>query len=351
MSNYSRRLPIYLLLDCSESMAGEAFTALQNGVNAMINELRTNPMALETVAISLITFASTAKQVIPLTDLLKFQVPQLRLGSGTKLGAALDIWQKCLEREVAKTTAEQKGDYKPICFILTDGEPTDAWENVAQKVRTTIVGKKANVIAVACGPDADTEKLRRITETVIVLKQATPDTFAKFFKWISASVSVASERIETATEQGVALPRLPEDCMEIPQPGKPAEVITSERQIFLHAKCVKNSGFYLLRYVKSGNRDQLLGLGNSQDIYKAIATHAVKEFEFEENGQGLQVSTTQLEDFQPCPYCSNQLWAMCSQGHVHCCPEYQGSLTLTCPWCNTTDTYAAQNFDVGRGRG
>jgi uncharacterized protein YegL len=349
--SYSRRLPIYILVDCSESMAGEALTALKNGLNTMISDLRTNPIALETVAISLIAFASTAKQVVPLTDILKFQVPKLRLGSGTALGAALELWEQRMTSEVLKTSAEQKGDYKPICFILTDGEPTDSWEKIADKIRTTIVGKKANVIAVACGPDADVSKLYRITETVILLKQITPGTFAKFFQWISASVSTASQRLEFAGETGVALPTLPSDCMEIPQNGKQLSAITANRHVFLHAKCVQNRGFYLLRYSKAGEK---LGLfENSKPVYQAVTSHPVEDFEFETGKQakGLQVSTEQLHDFQPCPYCGNNLWAMCTNGHVHCCPEYQGSVTLTCPWCNTTDTYIAQNFNVQRGAG
>jgi uncharacterized protein YegL len=349
MSNYARRLPIYILVDCSESMAGDALTALKNGLNAMISDLRANPIALETVAISLITFASTAKQVIPLTDILKFQVPKLRLGSGTALGAALELWEERMNSEVIKTSAEQKGDYKPICFILTDGEPTDSWEEIADKIRTTILGKKANIIAVACGEDADTAKLRRITETVVLLKKVTPGAFSKFFQWISASVSTVSERLEYS--EGVVLPTLPEDCMEIVQNPKHLGANTANRYVFLHTKCLQNRGFYLLRYI---NISEKLGLlNNSKSIYQAVASHPIEDFEFETGNQAnnLQVSTEQLQDFQPCPYCGNNLWAMCANGHVHCCPEYQNSVTLTCPWCNTTDTYTAQNFNVQKGAG
>src|SRR5215204_4087287 len=115
-------------------------------------------------------------------------MPRLKMGSGTALGGALRLWLECMNREVIRTTAEQKGDFKPICFLLTDGEPTDSWESDADQMRTTVVGKKANLIAVACGPDVDVIKLPRITETVLVLKQAEPAAFAEFFKWVSASV-------------------------------------------------------------------------------------------------------------------------------------------------------------------
>lgn len=351
MSNYWRRLPIYLLLDCSESMAGDAFFSLGNGLNAMIGELKTNPTALETVTISIITFSSKAKQIIPLTDLLKLQLPELVLGSGTAMGSALELWTQCMEQEVMKSSATQKGDYKPICFILTDGEPTDKWEDIADHVRNNIVGKKANVIGVACGPDADTNKLCRITETVIVLKQARSSSFSRFFKWISASISTTSERLESSGDKGISLPALPEE-IEIQQTGKQQQAIAPDRHIFLHSKCIQKQGFYLLRYTKIIDQIDLLGSSN-KPVYQAVAAHPLENFEFaeEEKTPGLQVSTSQLLGFQPCPYCGNSLWGMCSNGHVHCCPEYQNSINITCPWCKVTDTYLPQSFDVGSGAG
>src|SRR5215210_8373809 len=102
-----------------------------------------------------------------------------------------------MEREVVRTTAEGKGDFKPLSILMTNSEPTDAWESAADHVRTSVVGKKANLVAIACGPDVDLNKLRRITETVLVIKQAEPASFAEFFKWVSASVSTASQKLET----------------------------------------------------------------------------------------------------------------------------------------------------------
>lgn len=46
---YNRRLPIYLLLDCSESLAGGPLEAVAQGVASLLADLRGDPMALETV--------------------------------------------------------------------------------------------------------------------------------------------------------------------------------------------------------------------------------------------------------------------------------------------------------------
>ncbi len=341
---YNRRLPVYLIIDCSESMAGGGFDAVNQGLGAMIGQLRGNPMALETVEISIITFASTATQVVPLTDILKFQMPRLKMGSGTALGAALRLWIECMNRELVSTTPDQKGDYKPICFLLTDGEPTDSWEAVADHVRSTVIGKKANLIAVACGPDVDLNKLRRITETVLVLKDAEPSDFAEFFKWVSASVSMASQKLEGAGAQGIGLPNLPQN-IEVPQGGRQEQPVP-DRFVFIHSRCAKNRGFYIMRYKKSG--------GGRAAVYQGVSSHRVDDFEFGPEAQGrlnLQISTDALQGHLPCPYCQNPLWGMCGNGHVHCCPPVRGVVTLTCPWCSETAQYGEASFDVGRGIG
>ncbi len=70
-----RRLPVYLLLDTSGSMHGEPIEAVKNGVQTLLTTLKQDPYALETAYVSVITFDSTARQAVPLTDLPQFQSP------------------------------------------------------------------------------------------------------------------------------------------------------------------------------------------------------------------------------------------------------------------------------------
>ena len=120
-----RRLPVYILLDCSESMAGGPLEAVEAGVYTMISALSRNPYAIETVHLSVITFDAMARVVVPLTEVPMVKPPLLSIRPGTSLGAALDLTRQRIESEVVKTTADTKGDYKPLIFILTDGQPTD----------------------------------------------------------------------------------------------------------------------------------------------------------------------------------------------------------------------------------
>src|SRR4051794_14662539 len=98
-----RRLPVYLVLDVSGSMLGEPIEAVRNGLQLLLSTLRGDPYALETAYLSVITFDGEARQVVPLTELISFQAPDIQPGSTTSLGAALKLTRECIDREVQKT--------------------------------------------------------------------------------------------------------------------------------------------------------------------------------------------------------------------------------------------------------
>jgi len=200
-----RRLPVYLLLDVSGSMTGEPIEAVRNGLSMLVNGLRGEPQALETAYLSVITFESVAKQIVPLTDLISFQEPQLKAGGATALGNALELLSNKLDTEVKRGTSEEKGDWTPLVFLMTDGQPTDNWQKGADELKK----RKATVIACAAGFDADTNALKQITEIVVELKSASKNDIVAFFKWVTASVTTGSQKIQAGGEEKAGLGELP----------------------------------------------------------------------------------------------------------------------------------------------
>lgn len=207
-----RRLPVYLLLDVSGSMSGEPIEAVKTGVQTLVSTLRQDPYALETAYLSVITFDSSAKQVTPLTELPSFQNPNIQASGTTALGEALELLADCIEREVSKSTAEIKGDWKPLVFLMTDGMPTDNWQhglNRLQNVRTGMI------VACAAGHGVDTSILKQITEVVVQLDTADSSTIKAFFKWVSASVSTGSQKIDNGQKEVSGLDDLPPPPPEV----------------------------------------------------------------------------------------------------------------------------------------
>jgi uncharacterized protein YegL len=354
--NTNRRLPVYLVIDCSESMAGPAFEAVQNGLQIMRHELQGDPNALETVWLSVITFSHRAKVVLPLTDICQFQIPRLVLGSGTSLGIALDLLEQRMAAEIAVHSAQCKGDWKPIVFLMTDGDPTDTWFRAADHFRNDISGKKANVIAVACGPNIDLVNLKRITPTVLAFRNPREPSFKEFFKWISQSVRTASVRVVSGKQENIDLPDLPEG-MELAVEGLQ---VPAHQFVFLLNRCQRTKGLYISRFerIPSEVLEELrttkgLDIPRNQEFFFGTASHPLEEFDMEgaQTALKLSVSSNSLVAPPPCCYCGNKFWAPCGHcGRIFCISGPGGA---ECPWCEDRRGYGRTEsaFEVSRTLG
>lgn len=207
-----RRLPVYLLLDTSGSMTGDPIEAVKSGLHMLIASLRQDPYALETAYISVITFSSDAKQIVPLTELSQFQAPNIEAAGTTAMGESLALLADCVQREVKKGTADQKGDWKPVVFMLSDGSPTDDLEKGIAALRTIRTGA---FVCCAAGQSADTTALKKISEIVVNLDTADSTSIKSFFKWVSSSISVSSQKVEQGKKEVAGLEDLPPPPPEV----------------------------------------------------------------------------------------------------------------------------------------
>ena len=196
-------------------MKGEPIEAVRQGMRLLVSDLRGNPQALETVYLSVITFNSSAQQVCPLTELMSFQEPSLEAGGSTSLGAALTLLDRCLDIDVHKSSPTQKGDWKPLVFLMTDGQPTDDWEPSADCVKQR---KLSNIIACAAGPKADAQILKRVTEIVVEIHNLQPDSLIAFLKWASDSIKTTSQSVTQVAADGslMNLPPPPPNIQIVP---------------------------------------------------------------------------------------------------------------------------------------
>lgn len=342
-----RRLPVFFVLDCSESMVGDNLEKMKHGIQKIVTDLRRNPHALETVYISIIAFAGQVKTIVPLIDLISFYPPLLPIGGGTSLGGALSELRRQIDLHVRKTTHEQKGDWQPIVYLLTDGKPTDdvASEITIWKEQYT---KKANLIAISLGQSADIEVLHELTDQVLLFNDQNADDFNQFMKWITASVSAHSQSIHNDEQL------LNEYSNVISLAKARANRSYDDSCVVLVGRCSNSRKPYLMKYESI---DNLIAINSSQaPQYQLSGCYPVDEEYFAwSDGQSaaLQVNTHQLIGTPSCPHCGNgSAFAMCDCGHLLCLDR---TGEVTCPWCQQYLRFNMEgqgsDFDVTRGKG
>ena len=350
-----RRLPIYFLIDVSESMVGEPIEQVQNGIATIIKELRTDPYALETVYVSIIAFAGKAKKLSPLTELYNFYPPKLPVGGGTSLGIALEFLMHDLDVSIQKTTLDEKGDWKPITFLFTDGNPTDEYEKAFdrwnQKYRRT-----ANLVVISIGDNANVNTLGRITDNVLVLKNTDKETFKQFFKWVTASIKTSSVSVSETGSEELQLAPIKDDNLQKIDLEKHLPAKIDDNFVVILAMCQNTKQRYLIKYRQQLADSEFNIMPNMKTLsYRLIGAFPIDNEAYLELSDGRQavgkVNTSALYGFPACPCCGNQFgFSTCLCGGVHCSDQKP---TQTCPWCGQTAEYGlcGGDLDVARTRG
>ncbi|MDE5782762.1 MAG: VWA domain-containing protein [Prevotella sp.] len=347
-----RRLPIYFLIDVSESMVGDPIAQVENGMRNIIQELRTDPYALETVFVSVIVFAGKAQSLSPLTELYKFYPPKFPIGGGTSLGTALNLLMDDIDKSVQKTTADMKGDWKPIIFLFTDGTPTDN-PNPAIERWHKHFKSKCNLVCISLGDNADTNLLGKLTENVLRLKDTDEYSFKTFFKWVTASIKTSSISV---TDKGI------DDLQLAPIYGINLEKVNTvenstmdENFAVLLGKCSNTKKIYLVKYAKRiGNIQGLENLGIKATNYKLVGAYSVDEETYNslsDGKSGRNINTMSLRGVPTCPCCGNQFGVVvCDCGNIMC----SDGNTQSCPWCGMEGSLgeiSEGGMNITRGKG
>lgn len=349
-----RRLPVYFMIDVSESMVGEPIEQVQEGMEAIVKELRKDPYALETVYLSIIAFAGKTRKITSMVELSAFYPPKIPIGGGTSLGRAMDFLMDDLKSSVKKTTLEEKGDWKPIIFLFTDGNPTDDFENAFERWNREY-RSGSNLIVISLGENTDTNLLSRISDNILVLRHTDTESFQAFFKWVTASIKTSSISVGEANDDDLHLAPVPDKCLMKIDLNKHPQTKIDENFAVILAKCQTTKRPYLIKYQKRVSKSEFEQLSMNVLDYKLMGAYPIDNTYFEladdTSVTGTTINTSFLAGFPSCPCCGNRYgFSHCSCGNILCTGEEE---ITQCPWCGMEAKFGfgEESANITRTRG
>lgn len=202
-----RRLNFYYILDVSGSMgANGRIQALNQSVRQsiprMVEAAQSSPNA--ELMIHAITFGSSAKwHVYPGIPIESFVWQDLSAGGATSMGAA--VGKVCDDLE----TNMPSRSLPPVLVLVSDGHPTDDFDQSLARLAQAPWGRKAVRIAIGMGPrhEIDWGTMERFMFDMDLqpLHAANSADLADYIRWASTVAVAASSAGSSTGEDGSAI--------------------------------------------------------------------------------------------------------------------------------------------------
>jgi len=200
--NPTPRCACILVLDTSGSMDGPPIDELNQGVIQFIEEVKGDELAQYSVEIGVVTAGPDVRQQLQITPAhLIESANSFDAGGGTPLGEAVIMALNMLEARKIEYKNKGVPYYQPWLVLISDGAPTDSWQEAASRALSMANNKKLVVMPVGVsGADLNilSQFSNRPAKALAGLK------FKEFFTWLSASMARVS--VSGSTTVTVNLP-------------------------------------------------------------------------------------------------------------------------------------------------
>jgi uncharacterized protein YegL len=209
----TRPLHFIWITDCSGSMAGDKIQSLNHAIREAIPAMQAvahdNPYA--NVLIRAAKFSDAAQwHIETATPVADFKWQDLDADGLTDMGKAM-----LLVAEQLKMPPMTDRALPPVLVLISDGQPTDDFEEGLAELMALPWGKKAVRIGIAIGEDADHAVLQKFigNPDLKPLQANNAEQLVRYIRWVSTAVlksaSAPTSQAKLETTNHVPIPLLP----------------------------------------------------------------------------------------------------------------------------------------------
>ncbi|MFD6988092.1 VWA domain-containing protein [Streptomyces sp. NPDC059943] len=201
----ARPLPVLVLADVSGSMAEprEKIDVLNECIRRMLADFASADIGRGLIHVGVIAFNQEGATLHQnLAPAARASWTDMEARGGTPLGAALTLADELLHDESIVPARA----FSPTLVLVSDGMPTDEWEEALDQLLSSPKGSRANRLAVAIGPDMTEQAkavLRRFVtdEATGVFEAQDIGRIQQYFRWVTVTVTqrVQSTRPDRST--------------------------------------------------------------------------------------------------------------------------------------------------------
>lgn len=161
-----RTMTLFFIIDTSGSMAGQKINSVNSSINEVLPIIEdiSKKNADAEIKVAFLQFASGISWVFnEPKNIEKISWVDLQAGGLTDMGAAfMELNDKLSQYKFLKSDT---GAYAPVLLLLSDGAPTDDFENGLSKLKENKWYNHAIKAAIAIGNDCDKKFLEAFTGT------------------------------------------------------------------------------------------------------------------------------------------------------------------------------------------
>jgi uncharacterized protein YegL len=169
----------------------EKIDVLNECIRRMLDDFATADIGRGTIHVGVIAFsrdrAELHQNMVLAADA---SWTDMEARGGTPLGAALELADAVLRDEAAVPTRS----FSPTLVLVSDGMPTDEWEEALDRLLESPKGSRANRLAVAIGPDM-TEQAKAVLRRFVsdeangVFEAQDVGRIQQYFRWVTVTVT------------------------------------------------------------------------------------------------------------------------------------------------------------------